>query len=77
LKEESKGIKGYEEIYDITRSGRIVVKRNNSVRHRNGDEYGYTYVDLHKYGDRKRSKTFDLWKEVWLPVADINEYKGK
>ncbi|NNU90271.1 3-ketosteroid-delta-1-dehydrogenase [Anoxybacillus sp. CHMUD] len=75
MEEERRSIKGYEELYDITRSGRIIIKRNNRVRHREGNEYGYVNVHLHKNGTRKLYKTFELWKEAF-PDADISEYKG-
>lgn len=76
MEEERRGIKGYEELYDITRSGRIIIKRNNQVRHKEGDEYGYKYVHLHNKGERKLYKTFELWKAAY-PDADISEYKNK
>lgn len=75
MEEERRGIKGYEELYDITRSGRIIIKRNNRVRHREGNEYGYANVHLHKNGKRVLCKTFDLWKEVFGD-ANVSEYKG-
>ena len=73
--EERRGIRGYEDLYDITRSGRIFIKKNNRARHRSGDEYGYTYVHLYKNGVRTLFKTFDLWKDTF--PEDISEYKGK
>ncbi|PEJ30950.1 3-ketosteroid-delta-1-dehydrogenase [Bacillus pseudomycoides] len=73
--EERRSVTGYEEQYDITRSGRIIIKKNNQVRHKKGDEYGYKYVHLHKKGTRELCKTFDVWREAFHD-ADISEYKG-
>jgi hypothetical protein len=75
MNEERRSIKGYEEQYDITRSGRIMSKRNNRVRHREGDEYGYVYVHLSKNGVRTLYRTFELWK-IAYPDVNIDEYKG-
>ncbi|MHC0037896.1 3-ketosteroid-delta-1-dehydrogenase [Pseudoneobacillus sp. C159] len=66
----------YGDLYDITRSGRIIIKRNNRVRHRNGDEYGYANVHLTKNGERMLFKTFEIWKATFHD-ADLNEYKGQ
>lgn len=76
MEEERRSIAGYEEIYDITRSGRIIIIRNNSARHRKGDEYGYANVHLNKNGQRKLFKTFKLWEKAFGDV-DKSEYKGK
>jgi hypothetical protein len=76
MEEERRSIKGFEELYDITRSGRIIIKRNNRARHRKGNEYGYANVHLHKKGERELFKTFVLWKNAF-DEAEINEYKGK
>ncbi|BCC60829.1 3-ketosteroid-delta-1-dehydrogenase [Bacillus pacificus] len=59
--EEKRSIKGYEEQYDITRSGRIIIKKTNQVRH--------------KKGNRTLCRTFEIWKQAF-PDADISEYKG-
>ncbi|RAP74368.1 NUMOD4 domain-containing protein [Paenibacillus montanisoli] len=75
MNEERRAIEGYEEVYEITRSGRIISKRNNRVRHREGNEYGYEKVHLHHKGDRKLFRTFNLWEKVF-PDADKSEYKG-
>ncbi|MFD2610831.1 NUMOD4 domain-containing protein [Paenibacillus gansuensis] len=73
--EERRSIKGYEGIYDITRSGRIISVRNNRVRHRSGNEYGFANVHLNKNGERRLCKTFQLWKESFSDI-DPNVYKG-
>lgn len=76
MEEERGSIEGYKEQYDITRSGRIIIKRNNRVRHRDGDEYGFANVHLNKKGVRKLYKTIDIWKAAF-PNVDVTEYKGK
>ncbi|PFN68718.1 3-ketosteroid-delta-1-dehydrogenase [Bacillus cereus] len=73
--EEKRSIKGYEEQYDVTRSGRIIIKKTNQVRYKKGDEYGYAQVHLHKNGNRTLCRTFEIWKQAF-PDADISEYKG-
>lgn len=75
MTEERRSIKGYEGIYDITRSGRIISIRNNRVRHRSGNEYGYANIHLHKNGGRKLCKTFQLWKFAFDEI-NPSEYKG-
>jgi hypothetical protein len=75
--EEKRSIGGYEDIYDITRSGRIIIVSNKSVRHRAGNEYGYKNVHLHKNGERKLHKTFELWKQAFGKDADNYEYMGE
>jgi hypothetical protein len=76
MEEERKDIDGYEGIYEITRSGRIISVKTGIARHRNGDEYGYTNVHLHKNGERELAKTFELWKRAAFPNASPAEYKG-
>ncbi|RSD27629.1 3-ketosteroid-delta-1-dehydrogenase [Mesobacillus subterraneus] len=76
MEEERRSIQGYEELYDITRSGKIIIKKNNRARHREGNEYGYANVHLNKNGGRTLYKTFDIWKKAF-PDANVSEYKGK
>jgi uncharacterized Ntn-hydrolase superfamily protein len=73
--EEKRNLKGYEEQYYITKSGRIISKRNNKVRHRSGDEYGYLNVHLHKNGIRELHKTYELWRKTF-PELSEKVYKG-
>lgn len=75
MDEEMRGIKGYEDIYDITLSGRIITKKTGRVRYRSGDEYGYANVHLSKGGERTLHKTYKLWKCAFHDAAD-HEYKG-
>jgi hypothetical protein len=75
VEEEKRSIIGYEELYHMTRSGRIIIKRNNRARHREGNEYGYANVHLNKNGVRTLYKTLELWKTAF-PDADLSEYKG-
>ncbi|WP_342480384.1 NUMOD4 domain-containing protein [Paenibacillus sp. FSL L8-0340] len=77
MEEERKDVEGYEEIYEITRSGRIISIKTGKARHRNGDAYGYANVHLHKNGDRELAKTFELWKHAAFPEASQAEYKGR
>lgn len=75
MNEESRPIPGYEGIYEMTCSGRIISKRTNCYRHRNGDEYGFEKVHLNKNGERILFRTFDLWKKTF-PEINPKEYKG-
>ncbi|WP_379161319.1 NUMOD4 domain-containing protein [Paenibacillus sp. sgz5001063] len=75
MKEEREDIEGYEGIYEITRSGRIISVKTGKARHRNGDEYGYANFHLHKNGERKLAKTFELRKRAF-PNASYADYTG-
>ncbi|CAF1781657.1 hypothetical protein NRS6110_04052 [Bacillus subtilis] len=75
MKEEIRDLIDYEEKYWITVSGRIICKKNNHVRHKNGNVYGYKHVHLHKNGTRKLFSTFDVWKKNF-PDKDPSTYKG-
>lgn len=75
MDEEVRGIKGYEDIYDMTRSGRIIIKKTGKARQSYGSEYGYVNVHLHKNGERELRKTFDLWKCAFPDVPE-HDYKG-
>jgi hypothetical protein len=81
MEEERRSVKvqGYGDMYgdkyDITKSGRIIINKNNRARHRSGNEYGYANVHLHKDGERRLFKTFDIWKATFSD-ADESEYKG-
>lgn len=77
MNEERKSVKakGYEQLYDVSRSGRIINKKTNIAK-KYGNEYGFANVHLYKDGKRELFKTYDLWKEVYGEVALESEYKG-
>lgn len=78
MDEERKSVraKGYEHLYDVSRSGRIINKKTNIVKKLYGNEYGFVNVHLCKNGERELFKTFDLWEDVYGEVASKSEYKG-
>lgn len=78
MNEERKSVKakGYEHLYDVSRSGRIINKKTNIVKKLYGNEYGFENVHLFKNGKRELFKTFELWEEVYGEVALESEYKG-
>jgi hypothetical protein len=76
MNEIRRSLTGYEEIYDITNTGRIIIKRNNKARHRKGNEFGFKYVHLMKNGNRELFKTFELWKREFGKDHNENEYIG-
>ncbi|MYL47273.1 3-ketosteroid-delta-1-dehydrogenase [Virgibacillus halodenitrificans] len=69
--------KGFEDLYDVTQSGRIIAKKTNHVKVFNGDPYNFANVHLYKDGERELFKTYDLWKEVFGGEFADSEYKGK
>jgi hypothetical protein len=73
--EESKRVKGYEDFYEITRSGRIISLRQQRPLTRCGDEYGFHIVKLTKAGSSKNHNVFDLWKQAF-PELCHSEFKG-
>lgn len=44
----------------MTRSGKIIAKRNGREKVKKGDPYGYKLVHLCKEGGRKLYNTFEL-----------------
>ncbi|EEL60380.1 Transcriptional regulator, XRE [Bacillus cereus Rock4-18] len=44
----------------MTRSGKIIAKRNGHEKVKKGDPYGYKLVHLCKEGERKLYNTFEL-----------------
>lgn len=74
--EERRVIKGYEELYDITRSGRIIAKKTNHVKYGSGSAYGYPNVHLYRNGERELFKTRKLWRQAF-PELPESEYRGQ
>ncbi|WP_336770027.1 3-ketosteroid-delta-1-dehydrogenase [Bacillus bombysepticus] len=75
MAEERRSIKNYEDIYEMTRSGKIIAKRNGNEKVKKGDPYGFKRVHLYKNGDRNLFNTFELWKETFKE-ADESEFQG-
>lgn len=68
---------GFEDLYFISLSGKVISKKNGYVRVAKGDPYNFTYVHLCKNGERELFKTFDLWKAAFGHDYNSSEYKGR
>jgi hypothetical protein len=73
--EERRSIKGYEGLYEIARSGWILINRTQKALHLKGEMY-LDYVYLYKSGVKTRHDRLELWKEVF-PDVDIKEFKRR
>ncbi|MFJ7668333.1 3-ketosteroid-delta-1-dehydrogenase [Lysinibacillus sp. NPDC097195] len=73
--EESRAITGYEELYHITASGRIITVRENRPLTRCNDEYGFHIVRLTKDGTASNHNVFELWKQTF-PELEETKFKG-
>ncbi|WP_077618360.1 NUMOD4 domain-containing protein [Bacillus sinesaloumensis] len=75
VQEERKPIIGYENLYEITRSGKIFsVKRKRTMKRR-GDEYGFHVVKLSKEGKATNHNVFELWQKHFPDISE-SEYRG-
>ncbi|MFJ7407685.1 MULTISPECIES: NUMOD4 domain-containing protein [unclassified Lysinibacillus] len=75
LEEQSRAIAGYEELYEITESGRIITVRENRALARCNDEYGFHIVRLTKDGTASNHNVFELWKQAF-PELEQTNFKG-
>lgn len=75
LNEESRPISGYEGLYEITASGRILTVRENRPLVRCNDEYGFHIVRLTKEGTATSHNVFELWKQAY-PELEQTNFKG-
>lgn len=73
--EERRAISGYEGLYDVTASGRIVTVRENRPLTRCNDEYGFHIVRLTKDGSASSHNVFELWKQAY-PELEQTNFKG-
>ncbi|UPW82623.1 NUMOD4 domain-containing protein [Lysinibacillus sp. Ag94] len=73
--EERRAISGYEGLYDITASGRIITVRENRPLARCNDEYGFHIVRLTKEGTASSHNVFELWKQAY-PELEQTNFKG-
>jgi hypothetical protein len=73
--EERKAIKGYENLYEISISGKIFSLKRKRTLTRRGDEYGFHIVKLSKEGKATTHYVFDLWKQAFPDLSEI-EFKG-
>ncbi|WP_394188409.1 NUMOD4 domain-containing protein [Paenisporosarcina quisquiliarum] len=75
FREDRKTIQGYEGIYEVTHSGRIISIREKRALTRCNDEYGFHIVKLYKNGESNNHYVFELWEKEF-PRLHINEFKG-
>ncbi|PEU04102.1 hypothetical protein CN527_04520 [Bacillus cereus] len=75
MQEECRGIKEYEDLYEITNTGKIITLRQQRPLTRCGDEYGFHIVKLNKNGISTNHNVFDLWKQAF-PELKHSEFKG-
>ncbi len=73
--EERRAISGYEGLYDVTASGRIITVRENRPLARCNDEYGFHIVRLTKEGSASSHNVFELWKQAF-PELEQTNFKG-
>jgi hypothetical protein len=73
--EERRAISGYEGLYDVTASGRIITVRENRPLARCNDEYGFHIVRLTKEGTASSNNVFELWKQAF-PELEQTNFKG-
>lgn len=73
--EESRAIAGYEGLYEMTASGRIITVRENRPLARCNDEYGFQIARLTKDGKASSHNVFELWKQTF-PELEHTLFKG-
>ena len=73
--EESRAIAGYEGLYEMTTSGRIITVRENRPLARCNDEYGFHIARLTKDGKASSHNVFELWKQTF-PELEHTLSKG-
>ncbi|MFJ5566097.1 NUMOD4 domain-containing protein [Lysinibacillus xylanilyticus] len=75
INEERRAISGYEGLYDVTASGRIITVRENRPLARCNDEYGFHIVRLTKEGTASSHNVFEIWKQAF-PELEQTNFKG-
>ncbi|MFF2795409.1 NUMOD4 domain-containing protein [Lysinibacillus xylanilyticus] len=73
--EERRAISGYEGLYDVTASGRIITVRESRPLARCNDEYGFHIVRLTKEGTASSHNVFEIWKQAF-PELEQTNFKG-
>ena len=75
MQEERRFIKGYEDLYEITSTGRIITLREQRPLTRCNDEYGFHIVKLSINGVSTNHNVFEIWQQAFPELKDIN-FKG-
>lgn len=77
MQEKRKMIKEYEELYEVTETGRIISLREQRPLARCKDEYGFHIVSLtNKKGHKKNHNVFELWQKAFPENQDRTSFKG-
>ena len=77
MQEIRKEIKGYEGLYEITKSGRIFSIKSQRFLTRCNNEYGFHIVKLYKDGKNKNHNVFKLWEKAFEKDKYLlSEFKG-
>ncbi|WP_440051417.1 3-ketosteroid-delta-1-dehydrogenase [Lysinibacillus sphaericus] len=75
LYEDKRAVAGFDGLYEITASGRIITVRENRPLARCNDEYGFHIVRLTKDGAASNHNVFELWKQAF-PELEQTNFKG-
>jgi hypothetical protein len=76
MSEDRKEIPGYEGLYEITKTGRIISLRQKRAMTRCNDEYGFHIVKLTNHeGEAENHYVFDLWKDAFEGCNE-RDFKG-
>ena len=75
MKEEHRAIKNYENLYEITASGRIFSYSRDRYLARKDDEHGFHIVKLSKEGISSNFNVYQLWRSTFLELSE-EEFKG-
>ncbi|MED3962840.1 DUF1643 domain-containing protein [Niallia taxi] len=70
MEEVRKPIKGYENLYEITSSGKVFSLKRKRTLARCGDEYGFQNVKLLKDGKATYHNVFELWKQSFSDLSE-------
>lgn len=75
MEEDKRDIKGYEGLYEMTKSGRIFSVKRQRFLSRCNDEYGFHIVKLSKDERSKNHNVFKLWENEFDGISP-SEFKG-
>lgn len=77
MQEKRKMIEEYEDLYEVTETGRIISLREQRPLARCKDEYGFHIVSLtNKEGGKKNHNVFELWQKAFPENQDRKSFKG-
>lgn len=74
MEEARKPIEGYENIDEISSSGKVYSLKRNRALARCGNEYGFHIVKLSKDGKAINHYVFELWKQAFPDLS--KSFKG-